>query len=171
MKTSNTIGRRGFTLIEMMVACVITAFIMGSVAMSLGQLSRAKTTCKERLDAHLRADVAVAALRRDIVTIIRTDDLFWTRLLLIDDTVATDAKTTIGAAGIGFCVTVVVTIIASFSVCGDAVSASGNGAVAVAAVAVGGVAVLTVFAGILDAVAANRYVCFVEGETVISGGN
>ncbi len=90
MKTSNTIGRRGFTLIEMMVACVITAFIMGSVAMSLGQLSRAKTTCKERLDAHLRADAAVAALRRDIVTIIRTDDLFWTRLLLIDDTVATE---------------------------------------------------------------------------------
>lgn len=90
MKTSvNTLGRRGFTLIEMMVACVITAFVLSSVAMSLGQLSRAKSTCKERLNAHLRADSAVAALRRDIATIIRTDDLFWTRLLIVDDTVPT----------------------------------------------------------------------------------
>jgi len=90
MKTSvNTLGRRGFTLIEMMVACVITAFVLSSVAMSLSQLSRAKSTCKERLDAHLRADTAVAALRRDIATIIRTDDLFWTRLLIVDDTVPT----------------------------------------------------------------------------------
>jgi len=90
MKTSvNILGRRGFTLIEMMVACVITAFVLSSVAMSLSQLSRAKSTCKERLDAHLRADTAVAALRRDIATIIRTDDLFWTRLLIVDDTVPT----------------------------------------------------------------------------------
>ena len=81
--------RRGFTLVEVIVASVITAFVMGSVSMSLAQLSRAKSTTKERLDAYLRADVALESLRRDVASVLRSDDLFWTRLLIEDSSVTT----------------------------------------------------------------------------------
>ena len=86
-------GRRGFTLIEMIVAGVVTAFVVGAVAMSLSQLTRAKSTCKHRLDAHLRADAAMNSLRRDIASVIRTDDLFWTRLVINDDQVSSPLGT------------------------------------------------------------------------------
>lgn len=81
--------RRGFTLVEVIVASVITAFVMGSVSMSLAQLSRAKSTTKERLDAYLRADVALESLRRDVASVLRSDDLFWTRLLIEDRSITT----------------------------------------------------------------------------------
>ncbi len=81
--------RRGFTLVEVIVASVITAFVMGSVSMSLAQLSRAKSTTKERLDAYLRADVALESLRRDVASVLRSDDLFWTRLLIEDSSITT----------------------------------------------------------------------------------
>jgi type II secretion system protein J len=84
-RTGRQHPRRGFTLVEMLVAGLITALIIGAVAMSLSQLSRAKTTSKLRLDAFLRADVALNAIRRDVASILRSDDLFQTRLMLTDD--------------------------------------------------------------------------------------
>ncbi len=77
--------RRGFTLVELMVAAVIAAFLLGSVALSVGQLGRARNTGKLRFDAHIRADAALAAIRRDVAAVTRAQDLFYTRLLLIDD--------------------------------------------------------------------------------------
>lgn len=79
-------ARRGFTLIELMVAALIVSFVLGSVAMSVGQLGRARNTSKTRFDAFMRADAALNLLRREIASITRTDDLFFTRLLLLDDT-------------------------------------------------------------------------------------
>jgi len=81
--------RRAFTLVEVMVAGVITALVLGSVSGSLAQLGRAKNTCKQRLEAYLRADAAMNALRRDIITVVRSDDLFDTRLLLYHDILST----------------------------------------------------------------------------------
>ena len=78
-------SRRGFTLIELMIAAVITAFVLGSVALSMGQLGRARNTLKLRFDAHIRADAALGAIRRDVAAITRAQDLFYTRLLLLDD--------------------------------------------------------------------------------------
>ncbi len=75
---------RGFTLIEVMVASLITAMLIGSASMSLSQLTRAKSICKERFNAFLRADAALNTLRRDVASVIRSDDLFFTRLLLSD---------------------------------------------------------------------------------------
>ncbi|TDJ57100.1 MAG: prepilin-type N-terminal cleavage/methylation domain-containing protein, partial [Planctomycetota bacterium] len=74
--------RRGFTLVELMVAALMTAFVMSAVTMSLSQLSRAKAGGREQLAAHLRADAALNAVRRDVISVLRDQDLFWTRLLL-----------------------------------------------------------------------------------------
>ena len=58
MKPSNrpTLRRaaRGFTLVELLVAGVIAAFVLGSVAFSLAQVGRTRTTAKLRFDAFLR---------------------------------------------------------------------------------------------------------------------
>ncbi len=80
--------RRGFTLVELMVAALMTAFVLGAVSMSLSQLSRAKSGGREQLTAHLRADAALNTVRRDIVTVLRDQDLFWTRLLLTDHSIS-----------------------------------------------------------------------------------
>lgn len=77
--------RAGFTLVELVVAGVITAFVLGSVAMSIGQLGRAKNSAKVRFDAYIRADSALNAVRKDIVSVLRRDDLFYARFLLIND--------------------------------------------------------------------------------------
>lgn len=77
----------GFTLVELLVAGVITAFVLGSVSMSLSQLGRAKNTSKVRFDAFIRADSALNLLRKEIVSVTRSDDLFYSRLLLNNDSV------------------------------------------------------------------------------------
>ncbi len=80
-------ARRAFTMLEIMIAAVITAFVLGSLSLSLSQLSRAKDSSKMRLDAHLRADAALESIRRDLTSVVRHEDLYWTRLLLRDATV------------------------------------------------------------------------------------
>ena len=81
---SKSAPRRGFTLIELMVAGIIVALIWGAVTTSLHQLSRARTRSALQLQAILRADAALAAVRREIISVIRADDLFWTRLMILD---------------------------------------------------------------------------------------
>ena len=83
--------RRAFTLAEVTVASIIIVLVLGSVSASVAQLGRAKNSCKRRFDAHLRADVALNALRRDIISIVRSDDLFDTQLLLYSDMIPTPA--------------------------------------------------------------------------------
>jgi hypothetical protein len=77
-------GRRAFTLVELMVAGVMAAFVLGAVSLCLAQLSDAKTSSRISLEAHLRADAALSALQRNIASILRDEDLFFTRLLLLD---------------------------------------------------------------------------------------
>ncbi len=84
-------SHRGFTLVEVMVAGIITTFLLGSVSMSLSQLAKAKVGTTQRLAAHLRADAALESLRREIVSVIRSDDLFWSRLLIEDDAISSSA--------------------------------------------------------------------------------
>ena len=85
----STRRRPGFTLIEVIVAGVLTAFLLGSVALSLGQVGRAKATSKERLVAYLRANAALGQIRADVATLVRSDDLYHCRFLLTDDTIST----------------------------------------------------------------------------------
>src|SRR5262249_5074979 len=51
----------------------------------LRQIGRAKDTCKVRYDAFMRADSALNEIRRDIASLVRSDDLFYSRFLLIDN--------------------------------------------------------------------------------------
>ena len=87
MKKKSRHARRGFTLIELLLAGLITSLVLGSVSISLSQLSTAKNRGRKQLAAHLRADAAIDALRRDVISILRRDDLFFTRLLIIDDAI------------------------------------------------------------------------------------
>ncbi|MHC4083493.1 MAG: hypothetical protein ACYSU2_19445, partial [Planctomycetota bacterium] len=64
---------------EMLVAGVMAAFVLGAVSMCLSQLSDAKTSSRMSLEAYLRADAALSALQRNIVSILRDEDLFHTR--------------------------------------------------------------------------------------------
>ncbi len=73
---------------EVMVAGIITTFLLGSMSMSLSQLAKAKASTTQRLAAHLRADAALESLRREIVSVIRSDDLFWSRVLIEDDAIS-----------------------------------------------------------------------------------
>lgn len=81
--------RGGFTMLEIMLAAVIAAFVLGSLSLSLSQLARAKDSSKMRLDAHLRADAALEAIRRDLTSIVRNEDLYWALLVLRDGTINT----------------------------------------------------------------------------------
>jgi hypothetical protein len=80
--------------VELLVAGVMTAFVLGAVSTCLSQLGNAKTSSRMNLEAHLRADAAMSALRGDIVSVLRDGDLFFTRLLLFDGS----TKTALGHA-------------------------------------------------------------------------
>ncbi|MCZ6542997.1 MAG: hypothetical protein O6768_04970 [Planctomycetota bacterium] len=84
-----TIHRRGFTLLELLLAGLVTALVLGAVTISLSQFNQAKAGGKTRLQAYLRADTALNALRRDIASVLRDDDLFLTRLLVVDGSAQT----------------------------------------------------------------------------------
>ena len=75
-------AKRGFTIIELVVAIIITAIISGAVASSLSQLSRARDISRIRMTASRRATDALESIRRDVQSTLRSDDLFDTRLRL-----------------------------------------------------------------------------------------
>lgn len=64
-------------------------FVLSTVGMSLAQLGETKSAVRRRFAAHLRADAALQQIRRDVVSIIRSDDLFYTRFVLYDEEVNT----------------------------------------------------------------------------------
>ena len=78
-------SRRGFTLVELLLAAGIAGMVLMTVTMSLSQIGRARNTARTRLQAFLRADHALNDIRRDAASVIRSNDLFHSRVLLIDD--------------------------------------------------------------------------------------
>ena len=74
--------KRGFTIIELVVAIMITAIISGAVATSISQLGKARNISRIRMTASRRASDALENIRRDVQSTVRSDDLFDTRLLL-----------------------------------------------------------------------------------------
>jgi type II secretion system protein J len=76
--------RRGFTLVELILAGAIAALVLITVVTTLSQVGRARTISRARLQAHLRADAALNAVRRDLTSVLRDADLFHARVLLYD---------------------------------------------------------------------------------------
>ncbi|HAC08738.1 MAG TPA: hypothetical protein DCG14_03695 [Phycisphaerales bacterium] len=84
MKKHSNSRQRGFTLIELVLAGVIAALVLVTIVSTLSQVGRARTISRVRLQAYLRADSALDAVRRDLSSILRDADLFHTRVLLYD---------------------------------------------------------------------------------------
>ena len=76
--------RRGFTLIELMVAGIMASILLGGVTTSLSQLGSAKSISRHRLEAFSRCDTAIRTIRKDLISVLRRDDLFDTRILISD---------------------------------------------------------------------------------------
>ncbi len=66
------------------MAGLIITMLLGTVTLSLHQLGAVKSLSARHLTACLRADAALAALRREIVSVLRADDLYFTRLQVTD---------------------------------------------------------------------------------------
>jgi uncharacterized membrane protein YgcG len=77
-------------LIEVLIAAVIAAFLMGTVSLSLANLGRAKNSSKHRFAAFMRADNALTTLRSDIASCTRANDLFYSRILITSRTYRTE---------------------------------------------------------------------------------
>jgi type II secretory pathway pseudopilin PulG len=79
-------ARRGFTLIELMVAGMMTSIVLGGITTSLSQLGSAKSISRQRLEAYSRCDTALRTIRKEAISVLRRDDLFDTRILISDFT-------------------------------------------------------------------------------------
>ncbi|QOJ18137.1 MAG: prepilin-type N-terminal cleavage/methylation domain-containing protein [Phycisphaeraceae bacterium] len=77
-------ARRGFTLVEVIITAVIAAFVLGALWSSMGQLTTARLIGQQRLLAHVRADAALNTIRQDVQCVLRSEDLFWTKLRIVD---------------------------------------------------------------------------------------
>ena len=75
-------AKRGFTIVELVVAIMIAAIISGAVASALSQLGKARDISRIRMTASRRAIDALENIRRDVQSIVRSDDLYDTRLRL-----------------------------------------------------------------------------------------
>ena len=75
-------SKRGFTIIELVVAIMIAAIISGAVATSISQLGKARNISRIHMTASRRASDALENIRKDVQSTVRSDDLFDTRLRL-----------------------------------------------------------------------------------------
>ena len=78
--------RRGFTLIELMVAGMMAVIVLGGITTSLSQLGSAKSVSRQRLEAYSRCDTALKDIRKEVISTLRRGDLFETRVLITDGT-------------------------------------------------------------------------------------
>jgi prepilin-type N-terminal cleavage/methylation domain-containing protein len=75
-------SRRAFTLAEIIVAIVITAFLAGATTLAISQAARARDASAARVEAHLRAETAASRIADDVQNTVRDAEVFFTRILL-----------------------------------------------------------------------------------------
>ena len=85
-----TANRRGFTMIEFLLAGVLLAGILLAMGVAIQQVAKSRNSTRGRIDAHLRADSAIRMVRRDLISLLRRDDLYYTRVLLESSTATID---------------------------------------------------------------------------------
>ena len=69
-----------------MIAIAVSAIVIVTVSTALSRISRTRDVARTRLEAVTRANAALDAIRRDIASVVRDGDLFYTRVLLKDST-------------------------------------------------------------------------------------
>lgn len=77
-----SIARRGFTIAELVIALVVAGIVLVGVTTALGKIGQSREIARTRLAAHQRGIDALEALRRDIASTIRSDDLFFCRMVV-----------------------------------------------------------------------------------------
>jgi prepilin-type N-terminal cleavage/methylation domain-containing protein len=77
-------SRRGFTIVELVIAIAVSAMVIVTVSTALSRISKTRDVARTRLDAVTRANAALDAVRRDLVSVVRDGDLFYSRVLLFD---------------------------------------------------------------------------------------
>jgi len=81
---NNRPSPRGFTIVELVVAIAVSAIVVVTISTVLSRIGRSRDVTRMRLDAVTRATAALDGLRRDLSSIVRSPDLFDTRLVLLD---------------------------------------------------------------------------------------
>lgn len=76
--------RPAFTLIELMVAIVITAAVAGGAVIALSQSMDARSRSHARQQARSRAETAASIIARDLSNAIRAGDLFDAQIFVTD---------------------------------------------------------------------------------------
>lgn len=82
-------SHRGFTLAELLVAAIVAVIIIGAISISLSQIGRSREVSRIRNQASMRANSALERIRKEITSLIRSDDLFDTRVIIEADTINT----------------------------------------------------------------------------------
>lgn len=75
---------RAFTLIELLVAVLIAAAIAGATVIAISQALRARDSSEARQAAFRRAGAAADRIALDAQNLVRSDDLYDVRVLLVD---------------------------------------------------------------------------------------
>lgn len=86
MAHKQTVTRRGFTLVEIIVAGIIMAMLFGAITVSTGQIISARNASRNRMEAFVRADAAMQNIRSDLASVLRRNNLFQTWVKIEDTT-------------------------------------------------------------------------------------
>jgi type II secretion system protein J len=80
---------RGFTIVELVVAIAVAGIVIVTVSTALSRIGKTRDVARTRLEAVTRANAALDAVRRDLISTVRDGDLFYSRVLLYDGTAFT----------------------------------------------------------------------------------
>ncbi len=86
MAFAKTPHRRGFTLVEIMVGSVILAIVASATTTAMVGLARTKSISAAKQQSMERAHSAVTAIAGDAIRLVRDHDLYYTRVVIVDDT-------------------------------------------------------------------------------------
>jgi type II secretion system protein J len=77
-------------VIELVVAIAVSAIVVITVTSVLSRVSRSRDVARLRLEAVSRANAALDSMRQDLASVVRDEDLYYTRLLLRDGLTSTE---------------------------------------------------------------------------------
>jgi type II secretion system protein J len=78
-----------FTLIEVLVAVLITAGIAGASAVAVSRALKSQEVARARQESFARAALAVDAVAADVQNLVRSGDLYDARVLIVDSSLST----------------------------------------------------------------------------------